>query len=286
MLASALGASGTAALAVGNYDDAERHLTQCLAVARDVGHPIWTPHALQILAQLATRRGHYDEAQRLAREAHAAAQATRSPPIIMGAEAILALCALAGGDPQQAVRHGEAATEAAYDIGAPSFTAAHLVTLAEVRLALGDHAGARAAIDNGLALDHVGRPLTRAQLLNLRGRLARSQRELVDAGESLQAAVQLFETFGDPQGQADTLEDLAGLAVDLGEFDRAAEAFGAADALRREIAYVRFPQRQRAYEADVERAVAALGSAGFDAARAHGAVARAGDTGEAELRGR
>jgi predicted ATPase/DNA-binding SARP family transcriptional activator len=273
VLVSALGTYGVAELAIGNYDDAERHLTECLAIAKDVGHPIWTPHALQILASLATRRGNYEEAQRLARDAHTAAQATRSPPVIMGSEAILGLCALAAGDVEAAVRHGEAATEAAYDIEAPSFTAPHLVTLAEVRLALGDNAGARAAIESGLALDQGARPLTRAQLLNLQGRLARGQGDLVVADASLHAAAELFETFGDPQGRADTLEDLAGLAVDRGEFDRGAEIFGSADALRRQIGYVRFPQRQATYDADVERAIDALGSAEFAAALARGPAA-------------
>jgi tetratricopeptide (TPR) repeat protein len=264
VLVGALGAFGSAALSVGEYDDAERLLVECLSVGSDVGHRIWTANALQLLAVLAMRRGRSTEAHDLAQQAYDAARSSASPPVMMGAEATLGLWALSMGDAVAAVRHCEEAIGFASQIGAPSFTAAHLVTLAEARLALGDLTAAREAVEAGRELAHVGRPLTQAQLLNMQGRVARAERDIGAAEQFLHVALELFEDVGDRQGRADTFEDLAGVSVDRHEFEYAADLFGAADALREQLGYVRSPHRQAVRNADVERVVSALGARRFE----------------------
>jgi predicted ATPase/class 3 adenylate cyclase len=271
VLLGTFGASGTAALAVGDYETAQRRLGDCLALARELGHRIWIVSSLGGMASLAVHRGDYDEAQRIAEEAHAVARASDNPLLVMGARGTLGLCALARGDPHTAAQHYEEAINVAQGVGAPPYMAAHLATVAEVRLALADHDGAQAAIDDGRELAHASRPLTQAQLLNLQGRVARARGELVEASASLHEALQLFEYVGDEQGRADTLEDLAGLAVDRYDFELAAELFGAGQALRDHIGYARLPHREEARDFDAHCAGNALDPSDFAAAFARGA---------------
>jgi predicted ATPase/class 3 adenylate cyclase len=259
VLTGVLGSCGTAAIALGDYQVAERSLTECLSLARELGHRLWISGALGMLASLAARRGRYDEARQLAEDAISAARDSGNALVMMGAIGILGLCALAGGDLETAAQHYEEAIGAARAMRAPAYTAVYLAALGEVCLALGDRRGARAHVDEGRQLAELGRPLTQAQLLNLQGRLARAEGDPEGARTSLYEALHLFRTVGDPQGEADTLEDLAGVAADQGRFEPAARLLGEAHAIRDRVGYVRFPHREREYRADVRRASTALG---------------------------
>jgi tetratricopeptide (TPR) repeat protein len=192
--------------------------------------------------------------------------------MLMGANGALGWCALEAGDLETAVGHYEEASQSAQAMGAQAYIAVFLVNLGEARLALGDTDRARGAIDRGRELAHTGRPRTQAQLLNVGGRLLRADGDRSGARKSLLEALELFESVGDPQGQGDTLEDLAGLAVDEGHYDRAARLFGAGQAIHDRIGYVRFPHRRLGLEADRQRAVDAVGPAAFDEAFGRGAT--------------
>ena len=266
VLVATLGSYGTAALALGDYPLAEAMLTECLTLARQVGHRLWTATSLAILSQLATRRGHSEESRRLAEEALAAAEESSSALSQMGAKGALGWCALGAGDPATAASYYEAAAEAARAMPAPPYIAVFLANLGEARLALGEMEAAAEAIDADQELARVSRPLTQAQLLNLKGRLARADGDLAGARQLLLEALQLCEFMGDPQGQADSLEDLAGVAADEGSFEQAARLLGAGQAVHDRIGYVRFPHRQAIQEADRDLVSRSLDPEAFEAA--------------------
>ncbi len=266
VLTATLGSSGTAAVALGDYPLAEAQLTECLVLARELGHRLWIAGALGMLASLASRRGHYEEARDLAEEAMEAARESSNALVLMGASSALGSCAFAAGEARIAAQHFEAAIQASREMRAPPYTAVFLANLGEVRLVLGDQIGAQSAVDSGRALAHIGRPLTQAQILNVQGRLAYAQGDLDAAHSVLIEALALFEQVGDPQGQADTLEDLAAIAVDRGDYKRAARLLGVGRAMRDRIGYVRFVHRRDQYDAMWSRASSSLGAASFDEA--------------------
>jgi hypothetical protein len=93
------------------------------------------------------------------------------------------------------------------------------------------------------------------------------------AREALVQALGLYAGVGDPQGQADALEDLAGVAIDQGRHDEGAQLLAAGQGMRDRIGYVRSVHRRDQHELDRRRAIEHLGASHYEAACARGAGA-------------
>ena len=86
------------------------------------------------------------------------------------------------------------------------------------------------------------------------GRLARGQGEPVEADDLHHQALAAFHSQRLLPGIAETLEALAGTAVDVESTSEAVRLFGAASSIRASIGLVRRPVEQPGYERDVDRA--------------------------------
>jgi predicted ATPase/class 3 adenylate cyclase/DNA-binding CsgD family transcriptional regulator len=179
--------------------------------------------------------------------------------------AVLATAALAAGD----VAAATVATEAAQRLSVEGEMGVAIANpIAEVALARGDLIEAGRWADQQVASSagwHLARALTRrARVAIAKGEPDQAER---DAHKALGCAAECGAHLAVP----DLLECLGRLALDGQSHRDAARLFGAAERIRREIGVVRF----RVYDADHERAVAALreamGEAAFDGAWAEGA---------------
>lgn len=179
----------------------------------------------------------------------------------------LVVAALAEGDVALA---SEAEATALRGMGGlPGMMALNCTYFAQVDLARGDVAAARAHVDQaGTAATGFYRATdltTRARVAIAEGDLDGAER---DARESLESALGV----GAFTGVSDTLELLAGL---LGRADcttDAARIFGAADRIRRGSGERRFAVYAASYAADLAMVRDALGENDFEAARSEGAA--------------
>ena len=103
-------------------------------------------------------------------------------------------------------------------------------------------------------------------------RLARAGDDREQAEERAHEALRTAAEGGARPLVVDCLEVLAGVAADLESYAEAARLLGAAQRLRDEIGYVRFPVYRGGYEADVATVRAAMGDEEFEARWAEGAA--------------
>ena len=179
----------------------------------------------------------------------------------------LAVAALAAGD----VAAAEQASEAGWQhiVAQPAVAALYTDRMALVALAAGDLIAARRWVDDAVAATsgwHLSTALTtRACVAIAQGEPEQAQR---DAHEALAIAASTRAYLGAP----DTLECLAALAIGTGSHREAARLFGAADAIRERIGYVRFKIYDASYEASVAVLRDEIGEDDFDRAWAEGAA--------------
>ena len=144
---------------------------------------------------------------------------------------------------------------------------AALIGLGELHRAAGDFARSVACYEESIALDR--RAHAERSVATGLGNLARAlvlldqlERARVAALESMQVA----EASGQRATCACNLDPIAGLAESLGDHERAARYYGAANALRRESGTLREPPDQAFITALISRTETALGPEAFAAA--------------------
>ena len=137
----------------------------------------------------------------------------------------------------------------------------------DLLLASGDESGARREYDKAReAASGVGNAIFAAQVDYRLGRLARGQREPVEAEELHHQALAAVPTPPLPAGIAESLEALAGTAVDRRARQRPFVSSALPPPLRALIGLVRRPLDQPGYERDVARARQDLDHDTFEAA--------------------
>ncbi len=152
------------------------------------------------------------------------------------------------------------------------FAAVPLVVLAQAQLALGEPGEAAAMLEEATTLARAG------AMTWVLGRAARARAELraresdLQGAESLaHEALSLGSEAGDQLGLVDALELLARLVAEQSSPREAARLWAAAESMRAELGYRRFPVEQGPYEAAVASTEEALGPEEFAAAWAEGA---------------
>ncbi|QLL06540.1 helix-turn-helix transcriptional regulator [Mycobacterium vicinigordonae] len=214
---------------------------------------------LIILAQALTYHG--DPAA-----GHAAAEAALEVSAAMGgfhedsAYAALAGAALALGDAVAAKRACEAAWQHTYPL--KELLTRSMLPMAEAELACGELEAARRWADESVAVVpgfHQAAALTaRAHVALAQGDPDQAER---DAHQSLAVAVRTRAYGRVPL----TLECLARLAADGGNYAHAARLLGAADGIRQRTGDVRFPMYQPDYDATLQTVIEVLGRSDLDA---------------------
>jgi tetratricopeptide (TPR) repeat protein len=158
-------------------------------------------------------------------------------------------------------------------LGVPLNVAEGLNVLGAAYLALGNEAAAAEALADARALAaSIHSPWLEAHSIYLMGEIARRYSELENARRLHQDALTMRATRGLRPGVAESLEALAGLAVQEGRFAEAARQFGAASALRDQMGMARWPVDLANYDSCVKETRSALGHDAFAATCAEGAA--------------
>ncbi|MGO9508449.1 MAG: helix-turn-helix transcriptional regulator [Mycobacterium sp.] len=205
--------------------------------------------------------------------AHVAAEAAIRAAVAIGgfhedtACVSLANAALAGGDAEAANRACDLAMQRTYPLK-ELFTRS-IVPMADAALGCGDLSAARRWADDAVAIvpgcHQVVALTSRARVALAQGEPDQAER---DSHDALVAAVR---TRGYLR-VADSLELLARLAADGGNYPHAARMLGGADGIRQRNGEARLPMYQADYDALVVAVREALGQKDFDAAWAEGAA--------------
>ncbi len=205
--------------------------------------------------------------------AHAAAQSALNVSNAMGGYfadtlyAVFAYAALAGGNTAAA----RLATDAAWrhTVKLREVYIRSITPMAEAALACGDLPAARRWADEAVA---VGPGWHRMVALTVRAFIATAQGEPEQAERDAHDALAIAARTQGYLGVDDTLEFLARLAADDGNYPYAARLLGAADGIRQRTGHARYPMYQSGYEAAVETVREELGENDFDAVWAEGAA--------------
>jgi predicted ATPase/class 3 adenylate cyclase/DNA-binding CsgD family transcriptional regulator len=263
---------------LGDLDEAERYTIECIRIARELGNVYFEAAGLGVLSQVACVRGDLDRALDLANQA-VDAEVKSEMPIFLPLTWFLGSIHLARGETEAALSVLEhAREETLFKPWLPQI----LATLAEAYVDRGRGEQATAAIDEGtVRAAKLENGLATAALAYVRARYERETGDDGRAESSLQEALRLQMEAEHRPGVCDTLEAIAGIAASHESCAEAARLFGAAQTLRDQIGYVRWPVRQVRYDEDV-----ALLSGDFVEAWAEGAAMSIEDVVAYTARGR
>jgi non-specific serine/threonine protein kinase len=139
--------------------------------------------------------------------------------------------------------------------------------LADLERNAGDDARATARYEEALAaLRETDLTGTVPSLLHNLGRLALRRKDLRQAFRYFRESLKLFRDQGDQRGMADCLDGLAGVLGGMGQPERAARLFGAAEVARESVGVTLWPGNAADYELNLSLVRDALGEDELQAA--------------------
>jgi predicted ATPase len=219
--AKALWGAGALAIGTGDYDRAERWLTEGGALARAAGDRYVFGFVLGALGMVALHRGDLDRATALPEEGLAHVRAVGDEDAIAALLGALASAAFLRGDYGRAAAHAEESLALYRALGSVHGTASVLGRLGRALLELGDHERALAVLGEGLDLSHrVGNKWYAAVALAGLGATATAQGEWGRAARLFGAVEALVEETGiavHPADRATNERHLAAVRAHLAE---------------------------------------------------------------------
>jgi predicted ATPase/class 3 adenylate cyclase len=269
--AKALNAAGYLALSRGDHGMARSLLEESLALQRQLGEPAGIAASLSNLGAAALQQGDHAGARSLFEENLAMRRRLGDKVGIAAALNDLGGAVIQQGDYTLARSLLEESLAIRRQLGDKAGTAVLLNNLGMVAIQQGDYATARSFLDESLLLCRaVGDKWLNAAGLDTLGDLARAQSDRAAAGSHYEESLAIYRRLGDKRGIAHCLWGLAAVACMDGKHQRAAQLFGAAEALR-EASGVSLSKSERAEDDRYVAAVrAGLGEEAFTSARAEG----------------
>jgi predicted ATPase/DNA-binding winged helix-turn-helix (wHTH) protein len=228
---------------------------------------------LRAISVFAYLLGKYAEAVDYSEQTLKAARSLGNADLSLRASIDLSNALDAAGDGERARRTLEEVRDAARAAGMNSQLSAALTGLGEMHRAAGDLTQAIACYEESLALDRAARS-TSGMTTGL-GNLARALVLLNQIERARVAALEcmrLADAAGLRSTSACSLDSVAGLAEALGDHERAAQYYGAANALRRQSGTLREPVDQAFIDTVIAPTRAALNASAYSAAEAAGAA--------------
>lgn len=227
--------------------------------------------ALLAVSTFAYSFGKYAEAAGYSEQALQLARSVGEADLSLTALRMLASALAGTGDGESAQRYLEEVRDTARVTGKGAELSAALIGLGEVHRAAGDLARSVACYEESIALDRMQH--SSCGIATGLGNLARAL-VLMDQLERARVAalecMQVAEAAGQRSTCVCSLDPIAGLAESLGDHERAACYYGAANAFRRESGTLREPIDQAFITALIAQTEAALGAAAFAAAKEAG----------------
>ncbi len=258
-------------------DAAERHASRALAIFERLGDVAGQARSLQTIGSSLYVRGRYDQARGIYQRCLEVYRTIGDEHAMILALANLAAVEIDGYcDAASAIVYIEDALRRARSIEPDYKLGVCLLTLGQIRAALGDVSGAFAAYEESATiLDGLGHPVL-AMTLSLRARLHLKQGQLEQARLDLRRAVQIYVGAEAPHYVAYCIESSASLATALGRHDVAAYLLGFSDAYRKRNSDLRANADVPDYQDVLDRARAALGIPVFDEAYQRGRASTLG----------
>jgi predicted ATPase/DNA-binding CsgD family transcriptional regulator len=247
---TSLGLSGFVLGRLGELSEAEAAFQESLVIARELRDRFITSIDLFGLGNVAAYRGEYERAAELFEESLSLARES-SPFMVAFALLYRGQLDYARGDFADASAHLEEAVSMARDMRIALIISWGLRILGDVARARGNLKLSGTRGEEGVDVGRRAGGFALGLALQGAGRLARAQGD-DDRAESLHhEALELFQEARNKLDAVEALESLAGLAALAESLAEAARLFGATEALRESIGYVRFLVEREGYEADV-----------------------------------
>ena len=264
--------AGFLEMMAGRFREAYSLFGRSLEASEILGNSTFTTFALSDLAWLAVYQGEYARAEALIDQARREASKVGGMTAAMP-EVAHGWVSWAMEDLEAAMSVRSRTLDFVRDAGMQFYVATALWSLGGTFLALGDLPGARAWIEESESLARRARyRLFLVPILQQRARLLRAESDLEAAETVAHEALSEAAGWGSASAEVDCLEVLAGIAADLESYAEAARLFGAAERMRHDMGYRRFPVHEGTHRADVAAACEAFGEEKFAARWAEGAA--------------
>jgi predicted ATPase/DNA-binding CsgD family transcriptional regulator len=272
--ARALAGIGHLSSALSDYEASRVWLEDSIAVSREIGDDRGLAYALFCLARTTHVRGDYAAMHALMSESLAIYRDCDDQWGIVAASCTLGLAAMdSRADDKRARTLLETSLAGAKDLGDVWSIARASLCLGELARGQGDYDRAAALYEDALRQFRLlGQPTHVPLLLYNLGQVAALRGNVSQAADQFSDGLALSAETGDRRSQGHCLAGLATLASQLGQPDRAARLFGAADALLAAAGVAMEPVDLAACEPQRTAVRAQLGAATFTAARDAGAA--------------
>jgi len=267
---------GMLALTHGRLTDSVQLIEAAVAGGRETNDSNYL-HGLLGLAWIGLFRGDFAAAHQAIAESLAAAQkagtdSTSITSIDPHAKMILGWMHLAVGDAVQAAQTLAVVVASVRPSMIARFAAVPLVLLAQAQLALGERDEAAAFLDEAITLARASAMTwVLGRAARVRAELRARESDLQGAESRAHEALNLAREAGDQLGLVDALELLARLAAAQDSHKEAIRLWAAAESVRSDLGYARFPVDRGPHEAALAAAKEALGADEFAATWAEGA---------------
>jgi predicted ATPase/transcriptional regulator with XRE-family HTH domain len=269
--AKSLIGAGILAWRQNDYEAARSLSEESLTIYRDLGDKRGIAQSLNNMGNVAHSRGDYPSALAYFRESLAARRELGDKRGIADSLNNLALVVDEQGEYESALSLYEESLSIYRELGDKRGTANSLNNLALVAWERGDHGRARSLLEESVSMyKELGDRRGIANALNNLGLVAWEQGDYPGARTLYEEGLARYRDLEDRQGIADCLEGLARVAGSQSTPARAAQLWGAAEALRETIGIGIPPGDVAEYERNVSAARAMLDEAGWEAAWAAG----------------
>ncbi len=265
---------GWVALRRGEFVAASHAMRACLDLCEEVGEPGTAGMATSLMGEIEMLTGNYATADVRFETYLQRANATGGGLGMPFAIRLSARSAIGRGKPELALTVLAASKAGGcVSFALPMFRAWALALEGSAHLAMANlEAAGRILGEAKDVAGQVGNPWLDAQVDYNLGQLARSQGDRSRAQDVHHEALAGRVRLGLRPGIIESLDVLAGLAVDSESHAEAVRLFAAAASLRQAIGLARWPADQDSHDAEHKRARDGLGEAAFDAAWAEGAA--------------
>ena len=255
----------------GASDRAWTHLREADALCQETGESVQRARCLASLAGMCMAQGDYRQAQTLLEESVRLTQAAEDISAPGPLSALALLLFVSNQDLERAAALAETCLIAWRELGEQQESAGTLNLLGDIRLAQGAVDEAQRLLEQSLALfQRVGDRANEARVLIALARVAVRQQDGATASRLCEASLNLLHTIGFRFHIPAALEEWAAAVALQGKLIRAAQLWGAAEALRETLGMPLMPAGRAAYEQAIARVRTQLEEQSFVDAWARG----------------